>query len=82
MGFYTSAADLAGRIENFKAGFKCGLPQGGRADLAKFRRYYDQLPKLEREAFRMNFPTLYRFCIKPAPRKAHKGHGSQIEMFD
>ena len=80
MGFYSSAADLAGRIENFKRSFTCGLPAGGKADLAKFRRYYDQLPKLEREAFRMNYPLLYRFWIKPGTRPP--AVYSQIEMFD
>ena len=79
MGFYTSAAELAKAIENFKRSFTCGLPQGGKADVAKFRRYYDQLPKLEREAFRMNEPTLYRFWIK-APTRAKRA-GTQIEMF-
>ena len=80
MGFYTTAADLATRIENFKRSFTCGLPQGGKADLAKFRRYYDQLPKLEREAFRFNFPLLYRFWIKTGKRPAKRY--PQIEMFD
>ena len=79
MGFYATAADLATRIENFKRSFTCGLPQGGKADLAKFRRYYDQLPRLEREVFRMNHPLLYRYWVKAGtrPPKAY----SQIEMF-
>ena len=79
MGFYRSAAELAKAIENFKRSFKCGLPIGGKADLAKFRRYYDQLPKLEREAFRMNFPLEYRYWVK-APARAKRA-GTQIEMF-
>ena len=80
MGFYTNAAELAKAIENFKHSFTCGRSEGGAADVAKFRRYYEQLPKLEREAFRMNEPTLYRYWVK-APGRA-KRVGTQIEMFD
>ena len=78
MGFYSSADDLAKAIRKFKEGLAEGLPEGGKKELQKFRTYYDQLPKPEREAFRMNYPAEYRFWIKRAPRKPF--HGEQLEM--
>ena len=77
MGFYSSADELAKAIRNFKAQMQEGLP--GKEEMLKFRKYYEQLPKVEREAFRMNYPAEYRFWVKPAPRKK-PAFGNQVDM--
>ena len=78
MGFYSSASDLAKAIQGFKKKMDGGgLP--GREELLKFRKYYDQLPKKEREAFRMNYPSEYRFWVKAAPQKK-PAFGKQVDL--